>query len=190
MIALGEARAGNWMAVEEDLGRVVEAAGGTPVKAILESALLSPSELEHACRVALRSGARFVKTSTGFHAAGGATVAAVAAMRHVVGTAMGVKASGEFGKRRMLSKCWRPAPIGSAARPRQAGLALWGLAHHHSPSSWPGQELFRFNRYATARGPIGMVVAGSTTTSRPITLASTSAFWLPPQHSSDKSASA
>ena len=98
VIALGEARAGNWMAVEEDLGRVVEAAGGTPVKAILESALLSPSELEQACRVALRSGARFVKTSTGFHAAGGATVAAVAAMRHVVGTAMGVKASGGIRK--------------------------------------------------------------------------------------------
>ncbi|HSE67717.1 MAG TPA: deoxyribose-phosphate aldolase, partial [Gemmatimonadales bacterium] len=41
VIALGEARAGNWTAVEDDLGRVVEAAGGTPVKAILESALLS-----------------------------------------------------------------------------------------------------------------------------------------------------
>lgn len=94
VIALGQARAGNWTAVEEDLGRVVEAAGGAPVKAIVESALLSPSELEQACRVALRSGARFVKTSTGFHSAGGATVAAVAAMRRVAGTAMGVKASG------------------------------------------------------------------------------------------------
>ncbi|HSE66753.1 MAG TPA: deoxyribose-phosphate aldolase [Gemmatimonadales bacterium] len=94
VIALGQAQAGHWTSVEEDLGRVVEAAGGTPVKAILESALLSPSQLEQACRVALQSGARFVKTSTGFHPAGGATVAAVAAMRRVVGIAMGVKASG------------------------------------------------------------------------------------------------
>lgn len=98
VIALGEACSGNWMAVEEDLGRVVEAAGGLPVKAILESALLSPAQLEQASRVALRSGARFVKTSTGFHPAGGATVPAVAAMRRVVGMAMGVKASGGIRK--------------------------------------------------------------------------------------------
>ena len=42
VISLGAARAGDWIAVEEDLARVVEAAGGSPVKAILESAVLLP----------------------------------------------------------------------------------------------------------------------------------------------------
>ena len=56
VIALGEARSGNWMAVEEDLGRVVEAAGGTPVKATWKARFyLLPSW--SACRVALRGGA-------------------------------------------------------------------------------------------------------------------------------------
>jgi deoxyribose-phosphate aldolase len=40
------------------------------------------------------SGAAFVKTSTGFHPAGGATVADVRLLRTAVGPAVGVKASG------------------------------------------------------------------------------------------------
>jgi deoxyribose-phosphate aldolase len=39
-------------------------------------------------------GAGFVKTSTGFHPAGGATTDAVRRMRDAVGTRIGVKASG------------------------------------------------------------------------------------------------
>ena len=46
-----------------------------------------------ACQLAKSAGADFVKTSTGF-SGGGATVADVALMRHVVGSGLGVKASG------------------------------------------------------------------------------------------------
>jgi deoxyribose-phosphate aldolase len=45
------------------------------------------------CTLAKLAGAHFVKTSTGF-GPGGATVEDIALMRKIVGTEMGVKASG------------------------------------------------------------------------------------------------
>jgi deoxyribose-phosphate aldolase len=63
------------------------------LKVILETGLLSDEEKIKACLLAKRAGADFVKTSTGF-SKGGATVGDIALMRKVVGSAMGVKASG------------------------------------------------------------------------------------------------
>jgi deoxyribose-phosphate aldolase len=62
-------------------------------KVIIETGLLTDEEKIKACVLAKRAGADFVKTSTGF-AKGGATAGDVALMRRVVGSAMGVKASG------------------------------------------------------------------------------------------------
>ncbi len=62
-------------------------------KVIIETALLSDEEKVRACLAAKNAGADFVKTSTGF-AKGGATVNDVALMRRVVGSDLGVKASG------------------------------------------------------------------------------------------------
>ena len=45
-------------------------------------------------RLACDAGARFVKTSTGFHSSGGATVDDVRLLRAAVGPEFGVKASG------------------------------------------------------------------------------------------------
>jgi len=78
----------------EDVAAVVRAAQGIPVKVILETAALTDVQKRLACRIAVDAGAAFVKTSTGFHPAGGATVADVALMRAEVGAAVGVKASG------------------------------------------------------------------------------------------------
>jgi deoxyribose-phosphate aldolase len=64
------------------------------VKVIIESAQLTPVEIIKASAIAREAGAQYVKTSTGFHAAGGASAEAVALMRLVVGDSMGVKASG------------------------------------------------------------------------------------------------
>jgi deoxyribose-phosphate aldolase len=94
VIALGHAKAGEWRAVEDDLRAVVDAAGPARVKAILETAALTPAEIASACRAAAAAGAAFVKTSTGFHPAGGASVAAVRLMREAVGSGIGIKASG------------------------------------------------------------------------------------------------
>lgn len=92
--SLGWARTGQWSLVRDELAAVVRAVPGCPVKVILETAALSFSEMEPACDAASAAGAAFVKTSTGFHPAGGATPEAVAALRRAVGSAMGVKASG------------------------------------------------------------------------------------------------
>jgi deoxyribose-phosphate aldolase len=94
VVALGPAKAGEWTWVEDDIRAVVEASGSAAVKVILETAALDPLEIAAASLVARTAGAAFVKTSTGFHPAGGATREAVALMRSAVGPEMGVKASG------------------------------------------------------------------------------------------------
>ncbi len=68
------------------------------LKVIVESAALlsivGEQALVSACRAAEDAGADFVKTSTGFHPAGGASVRAVELMRAAVGPRVEVKASG------------------------------------------------------------------------------------------------
>ncbi len=91
---IGRALDGRWDLVEEDIKGVVDAVGpGSVVKVILETCLLEDDQIVAACRAAVRAGADFVKTSTGF-SAGGATVHAVELMRRTVGPEFGVKASG------------------------------------------------------------------------------------------------
>ncbi len=94
VVALGAAKAGDWQAVTDDIAAVVAAAPGRLVKVILETAVLTRDEITRGCAAAVAGGATFVKTSTGFHASGGATLEAVAAMRTAVGERFGVKASG------------------------------------------------------------------------------------------------
>lgn len=60
---------------------------------IIEACLLTDEEKVKACQLAKEAGADFVKTSTGFSRAGAKTED-VKLMRSVVGTTMGVKASG------------------------------------------------------------------------------------------------
>lgn len=96
VIDLGLAMAGRWSDVEAEIAEV-RAAVPAPrtLKVIIESALLeSDAAIVAACRVAEAAGADYVKTSTGFHPAGGASVAAVARMAATVGDRLGVKASG------------------------------------------------------------------------------------------------
>jgi deoxyribose-phosphate aldolase len=94
VIPLGAAKAGDWTAVTDEVAQVASAAGAALVKAIIESAILTPGEITRACQAAVAGGAGFVKTSTGFHPSGGATVAAVRRMRAAVDPGIGVKASG------------------------------------------------------------------------------------------------
>ena len=81
--------------VEEEIRAVrAEIPAGTILKVIIESASLTDEEIVAVCRAAVAAGADFVKTSTGFHPAGGASVHAVELMRQTVGENVGVKASG------------------------------------------------------------------------------------------------
>ena len=95
VIDLGRAVVGDWAAVEADVASVRAAcAGRALLKVIIESAVLSSEQIVQACGAAERGGAQYVKTSTGFHPAGGASFEAVRTMRATVGDRLGVKASG------------------------------------------------------------------------------------------------
>ena len=95
VIDLGAALAGDWAAVEVDLQQVRDLVPGRVLlKAILETALLDDGGIVAACKAAEDGGADFVKTSTGFHPAGGASIEAVRLMAATVGGRLGVKASG------------------------------------------------------------------------------------------------
>ena len=94
VIDLGRALAGDWDAVQADVEAVKAGCGDVLLKVIVESAALTPDQLVEACRRAEAGGAQYVKTSTGFHPSGGASVEAVRTMRETVGDRLGVKASG------------------------------------------------------------------------------------------------
>ncbi|WP_406266951.1 deoxyribose-phosphate aldolase [Nocardia sp. NBC_00881] len=95
VIDVGAARAGDYTAVLADIVTVREAVGDRALlKVIIESAALTDQVIIEVCRVAERAGADFVKTSTGFHPAGGASAHAVRLMAQTVGGRLGVKASG------------------------------------------------------------------------------------------------
>ena len=80
--------------VESEIAGVVEASKGKAiVKVIIETCLLTDDEKKQVCNLAVKAGADFVKTSTGF-STGGATIEDVALMKQTVGAHVGVKASG------------------------------------------------------------------------------------------------
>jgi deoxyribose-phosphate aldolase len=94
VINIGALKSGDIDAVRNDIESVVIAVKDRAlVKVIIETCLLTDEEKVKACQIAKMAGADFVKTSTGF-STGGATVEDVKLMRQVVGSEMGVKASG------------------------------------------------------------------------------------------------
>ncbi|QKS59947.1 deoxyribose-phosphate aldolase [Paenibacillus barcinonensis] len=93
VINISALKDGNDDYMEQDIRAVVDAAAGTLVKVIIETCLLTDEEKVRACQAAVRAGADFVKTSTGF-STGGATPEDIALMRRTVGPDVGVKASG------------------------------------------------------------------------------------------------
>lgn len=95
VIDVGAAREGRYDDVRADVATVRAAAPApTVLKVIIESAALTDDEIVAACRASEGAGADFVKTSTGFHPAGGASVHAVELMAATVGDRLGIKASG------------------------------------------------------------------------------------------------
>lgn len=94
VINVGALKSGDLRAVEDDIRAVVKASVPKAiVKVIIETCFLSDEEKRAACELAVKAGAQFVKTSTGF-GTGGATAEDVRLMRKTVGDACKVKASG------------------------------------------------------------------------------------------------
>ena len=99
VIDVGSALEGDFDAVKADISAVFDAIPSHAIlKVIVESAALlalaDEGRLADVCRIAEDAGADFVKTSTGFHPSGGASVRAVEVMARTVGERLGVKASG------------------------------------------------------------------------------------------------
>lgn len=94
VVNLAFVKSADWAAVTEEIAAVRGIAPGVVLKVIMESAALTDEEIRAVCRAAEAAGADFVKTSTGFHPAGGSTAHAVTVMRAQVGDRLGVKASG------------------------------------------------------------------------------------------------
>ena len=117
VIDLGLLKAGRADATQAEIAAVRAAVPAPKVlKVIIESAALTDEEIVAACRAAEAAGADFVKTSTGYHPAGGASVHAVELMRATVGDRLGVKASGGI-------RDWATATAMIAAGATRLGLS-------------------------------------------------------------------
>lgn len=92
VINIGALRSGDLGYVRDELAGLIYAVSPTPVKVILETAYLTPEQVEVGCRVALEARAAFVKNGTGFSPRG-AEPAEIALMRRIVGDTVGVKAA-------------------------------------------------------------------------------------------------
>lgn len=97
VISVGDLIAGETRKVRDDIAAVadaVHAAGADRIlKVILETAALTDEQIIAGCRATAEAQADFVKTSTGFHPSGGASVAAVRLM-HKHASPLKVKAAG------------------------------------------------------------------------------------------------
>ena len=106
--------------VLRDIQAVVEAARPRAVKVILETGALSREEKAIGAALAKAAAAAFVKTSTGF-GPGGATLEDVALLRQVVGSEMGVKASGGI---RTAAEARRMVEAGANRIGTSSGVAI------------------------------------------------------------------
>lgn len=94
VINLGALKSGEWSEVARDVRAVRSASVGIVLKVIIEAAALTDDEIRRVCRLVADEGADFVKTSTGFHSLGGASIDQVRIMRDSIPDGMGLKASG------------------------------------------------------------------------------------------------
>ncbi len=93
VINLGELRAKNFDYIENEIKEIKKACGDKILKVIIEACLLTNEEKLILCDIVTKSGADYIKTSTGF-STGGATFDDVSLMRKNVGKNIKVKAAG------------------------------------------------------------------------------------------------
>lgn len=93
VLNVGALRSGDYGYLRDELAEMIYAVAPIPVKVILETAYLSPEQVESGCRTAVEARAAFVKNGTGFSPRG-AEAGEIALMRRVVGDQVGVKAAG------------------------------------------------------------------------------------------------
>ena len=92
VVNLGWIKEGRYALVENEIRALCHETGRL-VKVIIETCLLTDDEKKRMCEVVSRSGAAFIKTSTGF-STGGATLDDIRLMRRYSDPALKVKAAG------------------------------------------------------------------------------------------------
>lgn len=117
--------AGDWDGVENEIRAVREATTGHVLKVILETAALEDEEIAAACVAAESAGADFVKTSTGFHKEGGASLRAVRVMADTVGGTLGIKASGGIRTAEVAREMWAAGATRFGVSATGAIIAGW-----------------------------------------------------------------
>ena len=96
VLNLGAFLGGNLRLAGDDIAAVVRAAGGLPVKVIIETYYLNRDQKVAASQLVKDAGAAFVKTCTGFSPDPLALYEDVRLIRQTVGPEMGVKAAGRM----------------------------------------------------------------------------------------------
>ena len=90
---IGAFLSGDFNAVIKDIKGVVNSAKGLPVKVIIETGFLDSVDIARASGIVLDSGAKFVKTCSGFGPRG-VSLTDIKIIKSVVGDDFGIKASG------------------------------------------------------------------------------------------------
>lgn len=91
---IGWIRSGRYGEAKEDIRRVIEAADGRPVKAIIEAMTLSDEQITQACRIAEEAGAAYIKTGTGWITGRPTTARHIDVIKRQIGDRLKIKASG------------------------------------------------------------------------------------------------
>ncbi|MGO3148171.1 MAG: deoxyribose-phosphate aldolase [Leucobacter sp.] len=134
----GLVQAGDWDGVQAEIRAVREASQGHVLKVIIESASLTDEQIVGCCRAAESAGADFVKTSTGFHAAGGSSEHAVRLMADTVGDHLGVKASGGIRNAETARTLWAAGATRFGVSATAAIVSEWGVDGTTSVASESG----------------------------------------------------
>jgi deoxyribose-phosphate aldolase len=122
VIRIGALKSGENEIVQQEIRDLARLCHGRKaiLKVILECALLTDVEKRRGAQAAVRAGADFVKTSTGFGPAG-ATAEDVALLRAVVGQNAGIKAAGGI---RSMADAARMLAAGASRIGTSSGVAI------------------------------------------------------------------
>lgn len=126
VLNIGWLKSGEEEKVLQDISAVKNAIGDHVLKVIIETCYLTDEEKKLACKLALKAGAEYVKTSTGF-GTGGATLEDVKLMKEVVGDKAKIKASGGIRDAKTAAKY---IEAGVSRIGASAGINIVSEQHH------------------------------------------------------------
>ena len=103
VINIGDVKNGAFTQVEEEISAIKKITGKNILKVIVETCYLTKEEKIRLCQIVTRSGADYIKTSTGFGTAG-AAIEDVLLFKEHIGPGVKIKAAGGVKTREDLEK--------------------------------------------------------------------------------------